>query len=180
MKSENRAKSIIGILSIIVVFIVAYIDRTPVLKPWFDTSCPYFDKSILPFITSIFNTIVSILLLIALYFIRKKDILNHKRAMLTAVFFSGCFFINYLFYHSICDLTRYGTPGLGKTVYLLLLISHIILAAVSFPFILFTLYKALINDFEGHRKVAKFTWYLWFYVAVSGVIVYWMIRPFYA
>ena len=113
--------------------------------------------------------------------------------MLAAIFLSVLFLITYIAHHLFAGSTWYGdtdrsgvvdeaekaAAGTSRIIYFFLLGTHILLAGVSLPFILFTAYRALINENDKHRKIAKITWPLWFYVAVSGPIVYWMISKYY-
>ncbi|MBK7958805.1 MAG: DUF420 domain-containing protein [Bacteroidetes bacterium] len=179
MNQEKNAQWVIGILSAVVIGLVVFMYIHPGFKDQFDSAYPGFDKTIFPAINASINTIVSVLLILALYFIKRKDISNHKLCTLSATFFSALFLVNYVFYHNIAESTKYGGDGAMKYIYFFILITHVFLAAAIFPFILMTLYRALTNQIEKHRKIAKYTWYVWFYVSVTGVIVYRMIKPYY-
>lgn len=180
-KTENEfiAKIIIGFITIVVIGLVVWMYIHPGFQTEFDLKYPGFDKTILPAINASLNSLVSMFLLLALYFIKQKNVTAHKFSTLSATFLSVLFLLNYVFYHNISESTKYGGTGIIKGIYLFILLTHIVLAAGIFPFILLTLYRALSNQIEKHRKIAKRTWYVWFYVSVTGVVVYWMIKPYY-
>ena len=92
---------------------------------------------------------------------------------------SGLFLISYIMHHLFAGDTSYGGEGPIRYFYYFVLITHILLAGIILPFILFTAYRALTAEYDRHRKLARFTWPLWFYVSFSGVLVYWMISPYY-
>jgi putative membrane protein len=100
--------------------------------------------------------------------------------MMSAMVLSLLFLVSYICHHLLSESTSFGGDGAIKTFYYVILISHIILAAVILPFILYTSYRALVAEWPTHRKLAKITWPIWFYVSVTGVIVYLMISPYYA
>lgn len=177
--NESSAKTIIGLITGVVIGLVIWMYIHPGYKAEFDAAFPGFDKTILPAINATINSLVSILLLLALWFIKNKNIDAHKTCTLSATFLSVLFLLCYVFYHNIADNTKYGGEGAMRLIYFFILITHVFLAAAVFPFILMTLFRALTNQFEQHRKIAKYTWYVWFYVSVTGVLVYAMIKPYY-
>ena len=134
---------------------------------------------ILPKVNAILNGSTAVFLLLGLYFIRQRQVTRHKTMMVTAFTLSSLFLVSYVIYHSSTEPTRYGGEGMMKIMYLFILFSHIALAAVALPFILFTFYRAFAGQNEKHRKLAKRTWPVWFYVAVTGVVVYLMLSPYY-
>ncbi len=138
-----------------------------------------FDKYIFARLNALINTFVTLLLLGALYAVREKRYRTHKRLMIWAIAFSVLFLVFYICHHLFTDSTAYGGSGLPKLVYYFVLATHIILAGLILPFILFTAYRGLAADYHMHKKLARFTWPLWLYVAVSGVIVFLMINPYY-
>jgi putative membrane protein len=154
---------------------------------------PGFNTSALPLFHAILNSTTAILLLASLYFIKHQRIRAHRAANLTAVVLSAIFLVSYVIYHSTTPSVRFGDlnhdgvlsadeklrAGNLRYVYYFVLSSHIILSGVIIPFVLFTLQKAFQEKFIQHKKLARITWPLWFYVAVSGVVVYWMISPYY-
>lgn len=136
--------------------------------------------SFLPHLNGVLNTLTSISLVLGYYFIKmKKDRESHRKAMSTAFILSSLFLVSYVVYHLQTEPTRYPDNGL-KAVYLILLFSHIVLAAIVVPLVLFSIYFALSKQFERHVKLVKFTFPIWLYVAVTGVLVYLMISPYYA
>lgn len=172
--NENLAKTIIWILSIVVFTVVVALDRiTPPPFP-FD-----FDVHILATVIAVINSLVAVLLLLGLYYAKQKQLIKHKNIMFAAIILSILFLVFYIAHHLFAGSTKFGGEGLIKMVYYVLLITHIFLAAGVLPFILFTSYRALTGEYDKHRKVAKITWPIWFYVAVSGVLVYLMIQPYY-
>jgi putative membrane protein len=104
----------------------------------------------------------------------------HKKVMMSAMVLSLLFLVSYICHHLLSESTSFGGDGAIKAVYYVILISHILLAAIILPFILYTSYRALVAEWPAHRKLAKITWPIWFYVSVTGVIVYLMISPYYA
>jgi putative membrane protein len=99
--------------------------------------------------------------------------------MLAAMALSVVFLLSYIAHHLLSGNTPYGGQGVWRTLYFIILATHIFLAAIILPFILFTAYRALVAEWPAHRKLAKITWPIWFYVAVTGVVVYLMIAPYY-
>ena len=142
---------------------------------------------------AIINSIVVFLLIAGLIAVKQKRYLLHKRIMLTAIVLSVLFLVSYICHHLLAGETRFGDinhdgilsddeklkAGIGRYIYYFILITHIPLAAIILPFILFTAYRALIGEYEQHKKLTRITWPLWFYVAVTGVVVYLMIAPYY-
>lgn len=136
------------------------------------------DLSFLPMFHSTMNVFVAISLIIALIFIKKKDVENHRRAIYTAMIFSVLFLLSYVAYHFTTEPMKFQGEGMVKTIYFILLFSHIALAGVSFPFILFTFIRAYTGQIEKHRKMAKWVFPLWLYVAITGPVVYLMLAFF--
>ena len=144
-------------------------------------------------INAIINTCVSLLLLAALLAVKGGKYAWHRSIMLTAMALSILFLISYILHHLLAGDTRYGDmnhngvlseqekleAGSLRKIYYIILGTHIPLAGIILPFILFTAYRALVGEYARHKKLARFTWPVWFYVAVSGVIVYLMISPYY-
>lgn len=138
-----------------------------------------FDIHILPAFHAIVNTLTAIMLLVALNFIRQKKIKQHQQAIYVAMGLSALFLVSYVVYHLFTEPTRYGGEGALKIIYLILLASHIILAALILPFIFFTFIRAYTGQIEKHRRMAKWVFPLWLYVAVTGPICYLMLMPYY-
>ena len=186
-KGQNLTTAII-IVSIAIPAAVAFIILVPQAKIDFG-----FNTRFLPLFHAILNSSTAILLIASLYFIKNGLIKAHKRANLTAVVLSSIFLISYVIYHSSNPSTRFGdlnhdgilsdeerlSAGVLRYVYYFILSSHIILSGVIIPLVLFTLQRAFQERFDKHRKLAKITWPIWLYVAVTGVVVYLMISPYY-
>ncbi|HQT23339.1 MAG: hypothetical protein B7X86_10525 [Sphingobacteriales bacterium 17-39-43] len=134
----------------------------------------------LPLLNAIINGTCSILLLLSLYFIKKKDIKTHKNLNILTFILSALFLVSYIIFHATGIKTTYGGVGAIRTVYYIILITHIILAAIVLPLVLFSFQKGLQMKVEEHRKLVRWTYPIWLYVTVSGVIVYLMISPYYS
>ena len=138
-----------------------------------------FDPHIFATANAVINSIVSILLLTGLIAVLQKKYVLHRLMMGGSMVLSMLFLISYICHHLLTESTSYGGEGWVRTVYYFILITHIILAAVILPFILFTTYRALVAEWPAHKKIARITWPIWFYVSVTGVLVYLMISPYY-
>lgn len=138
-----------------------------------------FDIRILPALNASLNFTTAVLLVCGYIFIRRKEKGSHKLCMLTAFALSALFLISYVIYHSLAEETHFGGEGVIRYIYFFILITHIILAAAIVPLVLITLVRGLSNKFDKHRKIARWTFPLWLYVAVTGVVVYLMLRPYY-
>ncbi|MFQ3577066.1 MAG: DUF420 domain-containing protein [Cytophagales bacterium] len=135
--------------------------------------------SFLPHLNGILNTLTSLALILGFYFIKfKKDREAHRKAMSTAFILSSVFLVSYVVYHLQTEPTKFPDNDL-RIIYLFLLFSHILLAAIVVPLVLFSIYFALTKQFERHVKLVKYTFPIWLYVAVTGVVVYLMISPYY-
>ena len=172
-KNDKKASALIFIFSAIVFVAVVFLSRIKL-----EVELP-FDVHLFAKINAVINSLVSFLLLVGLLSVKRGDYRLHKKVMMTAMVLSLLFLVSYICHHLFSDSTSYGGDGFVKGVYYFILITHIILAAIILPFILFTSYRALVAEWPGHRKLAKITWPIWFYVSVTGVIVYWMISPYY-
>ncbi len=140
-----------------------------------DVELPVF----LPPIYASINAMTALLLVVAVWAIKNKKRILHERLMKTAIVFSAIFLILYIAYHMTSDSTTFGGEGIVKYIYYFILISHILLSVAVIPFVLITFVRAITKDFERHKKIARITFPLWLYVAISGVIVYIMISPYY-
>ena len=138
-----------------------------------------FDLIFLPMVNALLNTVVAILLVVALYYIKKKDIINHRNAIIAAMVFSALFLTGYVFYHFTTEETRFCREGMIRNVYFFFLITHVVLAAVSLPFIFFTFIRGFTYQVEKHKKMARYVWPIWFYVAITGPLCYLLLRPCY-
>jgi len=135
--------------------------------------------SLLPPIYAAINGITAILLVTAVIAIKNGNRKRHERLMTSAIACSVVFLIMYVAYHMSSDATKFGGEGWIRYVYFFLLITHIALSIIIIPLVLFTYVRALSQSFDRHKKLAKITFPLWLYVAVTGVIVYLMIAPYY-
>jgi len=174
-KNDAKAKWLIGIFSVIVFAVVTTLARYNLAgKTQF-----LFDVHIFALVNAIINGLVAVALLSGLWAIKQKNYLLHKKIMLTAMVLSILFLVSYIAHHLLAGETKYGGEGISKTIYFLILFTHIPLAAIGLPFILFAAYRALTGEYEKHKKLVRIIWPLWFYVAVTGVVVYLMISPYY-
>lgn len=138
-----------------------------------------YDFSFLPPIYASINGITALLLLTAFWAIKNKRITLHQRLMKTCLGLSAAFLVMYVIYHMTSESTSYGGEGFKRYFYFFILITHILLSIAVVPLVLFTLSKALAGNFEKHKALAKFTFPIWLYVAITGVVVYLMISPYY-
>ena len=168
-KKEPYQKLII-VLSIVLPLAVAAL---------FGIRIPGYDFSFLPPIYATINGITAILLIVAVIAIKNKKKKLHEILMKTCIGFSALFLVMYVAYHMTSDSTPFGGEGAIRIVYFFILITHIALSIAVVPFVLFTFSRALSGNFERHKALAKFTFPIWLYVAVTGVIVYLMISPYY-
>ena len=128
----------------------------------------------LPLLNSILNSISAIFLIIGFVYIKKGNVKAHLRAMWSAFTVSALFLVSYLIFHYLVGSVGFDGQGMIVPVYYFILITHIILAMVILPLVLITLYRATRGDFNRHRNIARWTWPLWLYVSVTGVLVYLM------
>jgi putative membrane protein len=133
----------------------------------------------LPPVHALLNSLVSIALIAAIIAVKSGKIALHRQFILAAMTLSVMFLCCYVAYHFTTEETRFPKDAPLRGLYLALLISHIILAAVSLPFILFTFIAGWTNRFTAHRKLARWVYPMWLYVAVTGPVCYWMLRPYY-
>jgi putative membrane protein len=130
---------------------------------------------LLPSINASFNAASAACLVTGFILVRRKQVKYHRMAMVSALFFSTCFLVGYLIYHSQVGSQKFPGVGLARTVYLTILIPHSILAAVMLPMIFLTFKRALAGDLKRHAKLARWTLPVWFFVSVTGVVIYWML-----
>jgi len=186
-KDDRQARILIWLVSIIVFIGIAFLSGAKLNIPI------NFDPHIFAAFNAVINSIVAILLVFALIAVKSKKYLLHKRIMLTAIILSVLFLISYVCHHLLSGETKFGDlnhdgivsldektlAGSLRYIYYFILLTHIPLAGIILPFILFTAYRALSGDYEKHKKLARITWPIWFYVAISGVAVYLLISPYY-
>ena len=137
------------------------------------------DFSILPQVNAILNTGTAVALLIAYYFIRRKQIEKHRAMIYCAIALSFVFLLSYILYHFTTQETLFCGEGWVRPVYFVLLVSHIVLAAAIFPFVLFTFIRGFTGQYARHRKMARWVFPVWLYVAISGPVVYLLLSPCY-
>ena len=166
---------IVSILSIVVFVAVVVLNRKIIPRPEVMPSWVMY----LPTLNAIINGTCSILLLLSLYFIKQKNIAVHKTLNLTAFVLSACFLISYILYHWMANETSFPEGNSMRTLYLTILVSHIILAALVLPLILLAFYYGLQMNVEKHKKIVRFAYPIWLYVTITGVVVYLMISPYY-
>ncbi len=130
----------------------------------------------LPQLNAVLNSIATIFLLAGFVFIKKRNISAHMRMMWSAFIVSALFLIGYLIFHYHVGSVGYDGTGWIRPVYFAILISHIILAIINLPMILITMYRAVRKDYDRHKKIARWTWPVWMYVSVTGVLVYVMME----
>jgi uncharacterized membrane protein YozB (DUF420 family) len=137
------------------------------------------NDSVLPHLNAALNATSFVLLVAALYQIRRGNVQNHRRLMLSALVVSGLFLISYVTYHAQYGSVRFTGQGLIRPIYFVILITHVILAAAIVPLVIITLRRALAGDFARHRRIARWTYPLWLYVSVTGVVVYLLLYHLY-
>jgi putative membrane protein len=172
-KNDKKARLLIFLFSAIVFIAITVLSRVKLnVNLGFDVHL--FAKA-----NAIINSCVAILLIIALAAVKNKKYTLHKKLMMTAMLLSILFLGSYICHHLFTGETKFGGEGINKTIYYIVLFTHIPLAGIILPFILFSAYRALTGEFDKHKKLVRITWPIWFYVAVTGVVVYWMISPYY-
>lgn len=186
-RNDKSAKILIWSVSIIVFIVVTILAKVKLDIPL------GFDPHIFAAINAILNSGVTVLLIAGLISIKRKNYLVHKKIMIAAIILSLLFLLSYICHHLFTGDTKFGDTnhngilsadekalaGSVRMVYYFILLTHIPLAGIILPFILFTAYRSLTGEYEKHKMLARITWPVWLYVAVTGVIVYLMISPYY-
>ena len=172
----TRYKIILGGLGIVVPLLVAMLFY---FKGIFKIEGADAYLRMLPAANAGLNSLTAVALLVGYYFIRQKNVLAHRTAMGTAFALGGLFLLSYVAYHSQVESTHFGGVGAIRTTYYFLLLTHISLAVVTVGLVLFTLYFALTGQYTKHKTIARWTFPVWLYVSVTGVVVYFMISPYY-
>lgn len=175
IEAEKKYNKWIVILSVAIPLAVAALFGINLRRLGFDVE----PLTFLPPIYASTNAITSFVLVLAFIAIRNKNIKLHERLIKIAIILSTLFLVMYVAYHMTSDSTKYGGEGIAKYFYYFILITHIILSIVVIPFVLITYVRAITNNIERHKKIAKITFPLWLYVAITGVVVYIMISPYY-
>lgn len=168
---EKKLNKLAWAVTAVVLLLVSFMHRIH-----FETSI---DFTFLPAVYSALNALTAIILIVGLYFIKNGQKEKHEKAMTFAMLTSLLFLLGYVVYHITNADTKFLGEGWIRPVYFFLLITHIVLAAVIFPFILFTYIRAYTAQFKRHVKMARWVYWLWLYVAITGPILYLMIRPYY-
>jgi putative membrane protein len=172
-KNDKKASLLIILFSVIVFVAVVFLSRIKL-----EVELP-FNVHLFATVNAILNSLVSLLLVVGLIAVKNAKYKLHRNVMMSAMVLSLLFLVSYICHHLFSESTSYGGEGVMSSIYYFILITHIILAAVILPFILYTSYRGLVAEWPAHRKLAKITWPIWFYVSVTGVIVYLMISPYY-
>ena len=186
-KNDNKAKWLILVFSFVVFAAVVLLGK---IKLEVDLG---FDVHVFAKLNAFVNSIVSILLLAGLMVVRQGKYEQHKKIMMAALILSVIFLLSYICHHLFAGETKFGDidhdgvvteaekalVGGKRTFYYIILATHIPLAAIILPFVLFTAYRALIGEWPKHIKLARITWPIWLYVSVTGVLVYLLISPYY-
>jgi putative membrane protein len=133
----------------------------------------------LPKLNAIINGTCTLLLLTSLYYIKRRDIQTHKKLNIATFILSALFLVSYIIYHSTGNEAKFGGQGLIRPIYFFILITHIILAAVVLPLVLFSFYRGMKMQVEKHKKLVRWSFPIWLYVTITGVIVYLMMAPYY-
>jgi putative membrane protein len=186
-KNDKKAYWLIGIFSVVVFSVVVALSRIQLnVKLGFDVH-------IFAAANAVINALIAVFLVVALVAVKNGNYKLHRQLMMGALVLSVLFLVSYIIHHLLAGEAKYGdsnhdgavdtseiaAAGSMRLIYFVILITHIFLATIILPFILFTAYRALTAEYVLHKKLAKITWPLWLYVAVTGPIVYWMIHPFY-
>ena len=137
------------------------------------------DVTFLPKLHALLNSLTALALVAGIYFVKNGKVRYHRFAMVTAIVLSAFFLISYVTYHYQAPPTRFGGEGTIRGIYYFVLLTHIVLAAVIVPLVLLSVYFAISNQFDRHRRIARWTLPIWLYVAITGVVVYFMISPYY-
>ena len=175
-EEEKKYKGIIWALSIIIPIAVAVLFGINLPKMGYDVK----PLSFLPPIYATINGLTAVCLVIAVSAIKKGNVKLHERLIKLCMVFSSLFLLMYVAYHMTSVSTRFEGEGMIRYVYYFILVTHIILSVIIIPFVLFTFVRGIAGAYERHKKLARITYPMWLYVAVTGVIVYLMISPYYA
>jgi putative membrane protein len=188
-KNDRKAKKLIWFFSVIVFVVITVLGKYNLAGK---VQLP-FDVHFFALLNATINGLVALLLIAGLIAAKKRIFMLHKKIMMIALLLSVLFLVSYVCHHLFAGETMYGeTDGIKglsdaektaagnmRNIYLAILITHIPLAGLALPFILFAAYRALTGEFEKHKKLVRIIWPVWFYVAVTGVVVYLMIKPYY-
>ena len=172
---EKKYNKWIVLLAVVIPVVVAVLSRLKLQ----DFGIEVEPLKFLPPIYATINGLTAFVLIFAVIAIKKKNRKLHERLMKFAITLSVAFLVMYVAYHMTSDSTKFGGEGAVKYIYYFILLTHILLSIIIIPFVLITYVRAITNNFERHKKIAKITFPLWLYVAITGVVVYVMISPYY-
>lgn len=176
MDSNSKIfKKLFIIISILIPMVVALLLFLPKgnaseVEPWIFS---------LPFYNAIINSLTAMLLIVGYYFVKSGKVKSHKWCMISAFMFGTLFLIGYVIYHSNAPSTKFGGEGITRYLYFSLLLSHILLSFLVVPMVLSAMYFAIFENIIKHKKIVKYTFPIWLYVSISGVLVYILISPYY-
>lgn len=170
MEKEKRYRRLVIFISVAIPLVVALLFRVKIEG---------YDFSFLPPLYATINGVTTVLLLVALWFIKQGNRQIHEKLMKVCMALSAAFLVMYVLYHMTSDSTPYGGEGLLRYLYYFILISHILLSLAVVPLVLFSFLYAITGRFGEHKRIVRFAYPVWLYVAVTGVVVYLMISPYY-
>ena len=170
---DKRFLTLIAVLSVLIPIVVAVLFYIP------KVGGGKVDVSFLPPFYAFLNFLTAIALVIGYKAVKSGNVIRHRAAMLTAFGLSSVFLVSYVVYHLFGERTIYGGEGVMKYVYYFILITHIVLAVVIVPLVLLSVYFGITNQLSRHRRISRWTYPTWLYVAITGVVVYLMISPYY-
>lgn len=173
-KTDKIAVPVIIALSIAVPLIVLILMYLPERLNFLGTQAGTF-----PFFHAVLNGSTAILLMLGYFFMRIREYKLHRNTMITAFFLSAVFLVSYVISKISNDPTPYGGEGVLRYLYFFILITHIILSAIIVPLVLFTMYRGLTAEYDKHARIARWTFPIWLYVAITGVLVYIFMMPYY-
>ena len=185
--NDKLARRLIAVVSIVIFTAIVLLGRVKI------SASPGFDIHIFAFINAVINSFVSLLLIAGLVAVKRRNYVLHKKIMLSAILLSVLFLLSYICHHLFAGETRFGdvdhdgivtaaekaATGSLRVFYYIILGTHIPLAGIILPFILFTAYRGLTAEFPRHKRLARITWPVWLYVSITGVLVYILISPYY-
>jgi putative membrane protein len=168
---EKKLNTLAYVVSVVVLLLVALMRRVKIQTD--------IDFSFLPPVHASLNALTAVILVVAFIHIKNGRVEQHRKAIYAAMVTSALFLLSYVLYHFTTPETRFGGEGIIRYVYFFILITHIILAALTLPFILLTFNRAYTDQFDRHKKMARWVFPLWLYVAVTGPVCYLMLKPYY-
>ncbi len=173
-KNDKKAKWLIGVFSVIVFSVVVALGKFKLTNVALG-----FDPHIFAMLAALINVVVTVFLIAAFIAVRSRKYLLHKQLMMVALVLSILFLVCYIGHNLFTGEAHYGGTGVIRTLYFILLSTHIVLAAVMLPIILFTAYRGLTGEWARHKKIARYTLPIWLYISITGPIIYLMIAPYY-